>query len=79
MNEVTGYIQSGGNLTGQLEGPAAITGSPSTGITRVYVRDYERLDNLPSIEDVTLIGNRSLTDFGMGFADAYDIHQLFRG
>ena len=41
-------------------------------------RDYERLNNKPCIEDVELTGNRTLADFGMGAADAYDIHQLFR-
>ena len=79
MSEVTGYVESGGNVTGRVGTPASITGSPSTGITRVYVRDYEQLSNLPSIEDIELIGNHDITDFGLTFADAYDIHQLFRG
>ncbi len=39
--------------------------------------DYEVLDNKPSIEEVTLVGNKELSDFGMGLASRYDISLLF--
>lgn len=41
-------------------------------------RDYELLDNKPRIEEVELVGNKELDDFGMGTASYYDIAQLFR-
>ena len=41
-------------------------------------RDYERLDNKPRIEEVELVGNKKLDDFGMGTASYYEIAQLFR-
>ncbi len=79
MSDIDGII-SGDRLDGTVSGGARMTGTMSSGISRIgNTRNYEALDNLPSIEEVVLIGNRSLTDFGMGFADAYDIHQLFRG
>lgn len=40
-------------------------------------RDYERLINKPQIEQVELVGNKDLDDFGMGIASNYDIAMLF--
>lgn len=41
-------------------------------------RDYERLDNKPRIEEVELVGNKELEDFGMDIASNYDIAMLFK-
>lgn len=41
-------------------------------------RDYERLDNKPRIEQVELVGNKELEDFGMDIASNYDIAMLFK-
>ena len=41
------------------------------------VRDYELLANKPSIEEVVLVGNRVLEEFGFGTATRYEVHQLF--
>lgn len=51
-------------------------GAPS--IVTTVTTDYEQLENKPQIEDVVLVGNRSLGDFGMGTADRYDVRRLFR-
>ena len=40
-------------------------------------RNYERLSNKPRIEEVELVGNKDLEDFGMDFASRYDIAMLF--
>lgn len=51
-----------------------IVSSPSSGGTK----NYERLTNKPRIEDVELIGNKELEDFGMDLATNYDIAMLFK-
>ena len=44
--------------------------------------DYEKLTNLPQINDVTVIGNKSLATYGIqptnDYADNSDILNLFR-
>ena len=40
-------------------------------------KNYERLINKPQIEQVELVGNKDLDDFGMGIASNYDIAMLF--
>lgn len=42
----------------------SILGVGSENITVRNVSDYEELDNLPQINDVTLIGNRSFEELG---------------
>lgn len=48
----------------------------------VETSDYERLYNLPQINDVTVIGNKSLATYGIqptnDYADNSDILNLFR-
>lgn len=50
--EINGSVTQKGELNGVL-------GMPSRGAS-----DYNLLNNKPSIEDVTLIGNKTLADFG---------------
>ena len=51
-----------------------VTSTTSSGDTK----NYERLTNKPRIEDVELIGNEELEDFGMDLATNYDIAMLFK-
>lgn len=51
-----------------------VTSAASSGGTK----NYERLTNKPRIEDVELIGNKELEDFGMDLATNYDIAMLFK-
>ena len=48
----------------------------------VETSDYEKLYNLPQINDVTVIGNKSLATYGIqptnDYADNSDILNLFR-
>ena len=48
----------------------------------VETHDYEQLYNLPQINDVTVIGNKSLATYGIqptnDYADNSDILNLFR-
>lgn len=51
-----------------------VTSTVSSGGTK----NYERLTNKPRIEDVELVGNKELGDFGMNLASEYDIAMLFK-
>lgn len=41
-------------------------------------KDYERLVNKPQIEEVELVGNKDIEDFGVNLASDYDIAMLFK-
>lgn len=47
----------------------------------IETHDYEQLYNLPQINDVTVIGNKSLATYGIQptneYADSSDIDHLF--
>lgn len=57
--------------------------SPGTTIIEVIsgqggmVNDYTLLSGKPSIEEVVLVGNRHLEEFGFGTATRHEVHQLF--
>lgn len=51
------------NISGQISTPIAVGG----------VKDYELLDNKPSIESVTLIGNKDFVDLGLIAISADDL------
>lgn len=80
-------INSGASVGAEVSAGAAInaTVSPSASVdvdvgtqTRVVATDYERLSNKPSIEDVQLVGNKKLTEFGVGPIGNAAILDLFR-
>lgn len=58
--------------------------SPSAALSvgrEVYVggtKDYEALENKPSIEGVELLGDRKLSEFGVSKASNLDIINLFK-
>ena len=54
MQSLNAKLQANGGLHGKI-GAAKVV--------RV-TGNYENLSNLPTIDDVTLIGNKTLTDFG---------------
>lgn len=53
-------------ITGRLTVPSSVNG----------VSDYERLNNKPSIEDVTLIGNKTFEDLGLESIDNTELMDL---
>ncbi len=69
-------LSSSGELKGTLSSSGSMKATLGSGGTGV--KDYELLVNKPSIENVELIGNKLLSDFGMGTADILDIRSLFR-
>lgn len=63
-NNLSGALSTSGNLSGSLRTYGDITGN--LGIPRqVDQNDYEGLNNLPQIEGVTLIGNKSFEDLNL--------------
>lgn len=47
-------------------------------ISEVTINDYEQLTNLPSIEEVTLIGNKSFKELGLEECSNIEIDMLFK-
>lgn len=65
-------------LTTNIFGVAGIRGELS--IPKVIVRgaaSYEDLHNLPTINGVTLIGNMTFEDLGLGVCPSEEIDNLF--
>lgn len=64
-----------GNVS--LKEPITVGGKIQSGsITRTS--DYEKLDNKPSIESVTLIGNKTFEELGMESISNAELNSLLR-
>jgi hypothetical protein len=59
------------------EGSYALSGNSVMIIERTH-SDYNLLIHHPSIENVELVGNRSMSEFGLGKAANTDILSLFK-
>lgn len=69
-------LQDGNTLVGSLSGLGSLDGSLTIPSTIEGTRDYERLYNKPSIESVTLIGNKDFVDLGLSALDADDLLEI---
>lgn len=67
MEKLSGKLSSVGGLSGQTTIP-----------TYFGTSDYERLKNLPQIEGITLIKNKTFTELGMTECSNQDIINLFK-
>lgn len=67
VGEIKGTITSKQSLNGELTAPKS-----------VGISDYEDLTNKPSIENVTLVGDKSFEDLGFYEASNQDILNLFK-
>ncbi len=65
------------NLTGSISGKVTLTGI-TTIPSFVGTSDYEQLKNLPQIEGVTLIKNKTFSELGLDEATNQDIIDLFK-
>ena len=63
-------------LIGKISGIKQIKGSLNMPKT---IDDYRQLKNIPSIESVSLIGNKSLKDFGIDKISNADIEKIIGG
>ncbi len=59
---VAGSVISKQEVTGNVVGKQTVTGK--LGMPTMGVTDYNMLTNKPSIENVTLVGDKSIPEFG---------------
>ena len=62
------------NINGNVQGQKSLTGIANGSTSN----DYEKLLNLPSIEDIQLKGNKSFEDLGLEECSNLEIDSLFR-
>lgn len=65
-----------GRLVGSLSGMGSLVGSLGIPSSIEGTNDYERLINKPSIESVTLIGNKNFEDLGLSALTAEDLLEI---
>ena len=75
VGSVEGTLSGIGTLEGELSDMGQLTGDLTVpGV--VLERNYERLRNKPSIESVTLIGNKDFPDLGLTSISADDLIEI---
>ena len=74
--DVTGTINSG-NICGAISVAPNVSEIVSPGIGQ-GVSDYERLKNLPQIEGITLIGNKSFTQLNLSRLTNSELEDLLK-
>ena len=62
---ISGSLSATGTLTGNLSSPLALSGGLTIPKEIKRSNNYEELQNLPQIEGVTLIGNKSFAQLNM--------------
>lgn len=73
---ISGKITTGGTLSGSLRSSDRL----SAGLAaphNIYEKDYEKLDNKPSINEVELIGNKNLEDLHVNEFTRLDIIRIW--
>lgn len=77
MDNINGVLTSKQNLTGTVEGVSNIDGDVSIPIN-VGTSDYNKLKNIPSIENVELRGNKTFKELGLEEVTNQDILDMFK-
>lgn len=67
MTEIHGKILAHQEVNGGINSYQQLNGELNDDVKDRLYRDYNLLRNKPSIEDVTLVGNKTLTDFGIWY------------
>lgn len=62
---ISGSLSATGTLTGNLSSPLALSGRLTIPKEIKRSNNYEELQNLPQIEGITLIGNKSFAQLNM--------------
>lgn len=73
---LTGKISARGVLHGTLAGNTPISGNISKARS-IVEKDYEKLENKPSINEVELIGNKNLEDLNVTEFTRLDIIRIW--
>lgn len=71
-----GTIENIGGLVGDLSGIGGLEGTMSIPSKIEGTRDYEKLNNKPSIESVILIGNKNFPDLGLSEISTEDLLEI---
>ena len=66
IGTLKGNLSGSGQLRGKLSIPSVVSGTT----------DYERLKNKPSIESVTLTGNKNFPDLGLSEISSDDLLEI---
>lgn len=77
MENINGVLTPKNSLTGEISGGSNI-GGDITIPKNVGTQDYEKLQNLPSLESVELRGNKTFADLGLEECSNQDIINLFK-
>ena len=74
---LTGTATQEASLNARINSNISLSGNAS-GSNRSGTSNYEQLSNLPSIEAVQLIGDKSFEDLGLEECSNIEIDNLFR-
>lgn len=73
---LTGRVSASSTIHGTLTGNTPISGSISKARS-IVEKDYEKLENKPSINEVELIGNKNLEDLNVTEFTRLDIIRIW--
>lgn len=74
MDKITGNISPMGKISGNITPKGTVNGNVTYG--NGYITDYELLSNLPQIEGVTLIGNKTFPQLHLEAISNTEIEEL---
>lgn len=73
---ISGSLSTTGTLTGNISTPSALSGELKLPKEIKRSNNYEELQNLPQIEGVTLIGNKSFAQLNMSRITNSELEEL---
>lgn len=79
VHEVTGRLSKTGEVTGRLSTTVEITGSLSVPQSRVVAESYDNLQNKPSLNNITIEGDKVSADYKLQHEmDALSVQEIER-
>ncbi len=73
---ISGSLSAIGTLTGNISSPSALSGELTLPREIKRASNYEELQNLPQIEGVTLIGNKTFAQLNMARITNSELEEL---
>lgn len=73
---ISGSLSTTGTLAGGISSPPTLSGGLTLPTMIERASDYEELQNLPQIEGVTLIGNKTFTQLHMSQLSNLELENL---
>lgn len=75
---ISGSLSATGTLTGNISSPSALSGELKLPKEIKRSNNYEELQNLPQIEGITLIGNKSFTQLNLSRLTNTELEDLLK-